>query len=77
MAQLVLNTVFCRNGCGITTANDYDLAILRGLDCGIESSFRALSERIKLKDACGTVSQNGLCFINRVHVKLNALVSTI
>src|ERR1700730_12830993 len=44
VAELILDLVLGSNSCGIATANDNNLSVLCGINCGIESCFRTLGK---------------------------------
>jgi hypothetical protein len=78
VANLVLNTVLLGNGCGVTTTDDDDLAVLLdGVDNGVEGGLCAAGELLELKDTGGTVPKDGLGLGNGLLVELDGLLTAV
>jgi len=77
VAELVLDAVVGGDSGGVTTTDDDDLAGLAGVERGVHSALGAVGELLHLKDARGTVPQDGLGLVDGRLVELDGLLAAV
>jgi len=77
VAQLVLDSVLGSNSSGVTTTDDDNLALGRGLDSSIEGSLGAAGKVLKLENTGGAVPENRLGLVNGLLVQLDGLLAAV